>query len=155
MCAVFSSLLGSPSQQPKPSCRASWELCLRPLPLHPFQWKLAFWESPPPPCFPRDLFPEDRVNYSMSVEVKAGRRLGALSDVSFTNALKMSEPTGYSCETSLLTILKSLAVVWGSASLQAHPSFFSLTSGRALCLPWAGLFSVWVSFKRGERFVAS
>lgn len=58
-----------------------------------------------------DLFPEDRVNYSMSIEVKAGRQLGALSDVSFTNELKMSEPTGYSCKTSLLTILKSLAVV--------------------------------------------
>ena len=33
--------------------------------------------------------------------------------------------------------------------------FFCLTSGRALRLPWSGLFSVWVSFKRGERFVAS
>lgn len=40
---------------------------------------------------------------------------------------------------------------WVSGIPSGTPEFFCLTPCRVLRLPWAGLFSVWVSFKRGRE----
>lgn len=52
------------------------------------------------------------------------------------------EPTGYSRKTSLLSIVKSLAILLSFSIPSGTSEFFSLISGRALRLPWDGLFSV-------------
>lgn len=144
--------------QPKPAtetlCRAPWESLSLSSSSPPFPVKAAYWEPPTPPSFPMDFSPGDCLACSSSMEGKAGLWLGALSGLFFVNALKMS---------LLVTLARPLAhwLMWNHSlsSEFSVPSgtseVFRGTAGWVLCLPWDGLFSVWVSFKRGERFVAS
>ena len=121
----------------------------------PFPVKAASWEAPVSPPFPMESSPRNHIACSIGTEGKAGLSLGALSDLFFTSVR----------ETASWWLLQDLFrcywLAWSHSPAATfhgylrHLGFFCLTSGRALRLPWSGLFSVWVSFKRGERFVAS
>lgn len=155
MDAKFSSSPCSPSQQPQPSHRTALRIVLSPSSSPPpFPGIAAYWEPPAPPSFPHGLLPRNCI--ACSTEGEAGLLLGALPNLFFLPALKTRPLVTAARPHSLFTDWREVALCQPRVRVTSGTSeLFCWTSGRALGLPWPDLFSVWVSFKRDERFVAS